>query len=158
LTNIYGPRQLIRHNRQGFIGWFIRQALEGGTIQIYGDGSQMRDFVHVDDVVDAFLRAGADDDCNGEVYNVGGNEPICHRDLTRLLIDIAGSGRMEFVAWPAEKKAIDIGSFYLDSSKFRAQSGWVPTVGLREGLASTVAYYRANLHRYIDVASRQAPA
>ena len=55
LTNVYGPRQLIRHNRQGFIGWFIRLALEGKEIQIYGDGSQLRDFVFVEDAVDAFL-------------------------------------------------------------------------------------------------------
>ena len=61
LTNVYGPRQLIRHNRQGFIGWFIRLALEGREIQIYGDGSQLRDFVYVDDAADAFLRAGASD-------------------------------------------------------------------------------------------------
>ena len=59
LTNTYGPRQLIRHNRQGFIGWFVRQAAFGEEIQIFGDGAQKRDFNHVDDVVDAFLRAGA---------------------------------------------------------------------------------------------------
>ena len=81
LTNVYGPRQLIRHNRQGFIGWFIRLAIEDAAIQIYGDGSQLRDFVYVDDAADAFLRAGADDACNGEVFNVGGDEPISHRDL-----------------------------------------------------------------------------
>ena len=73
LTNVYGPRQLIKHNRQGFIGWFIRLAIEDRTIQIYGDGSQLRDFVYVDDAADAFLRAGADDACNGEVFNVGGD-------------------------------------------------------------------------------------
>jgi UDP-glucose 4-epimerase len=56
LTNVYGPRQLIKHNRQGFIGWFIRQAIEGAEIQIFGDGTQQRDFVFVDDAVDAFLR------------------------------------------------------------------------------------------------------
>src|SRR6185436_4661878 len=61
LTNTYGPRQLIRHNRQGFIGWFVRQAALGEEIQIFGDGSQKRDFNHVDDVTDAFLRAGASD-------------------------------------------------------------------------------------------------
>ena len=72
LTNVYGPRQLIRHNRQGFIGWFIRLALEGREIQIFGDGSQMRDLVYVDDAADAFLRAGASDACNGQVFNVGG--------------------------------------------------------------------------------------
>ena len=61
LTNVYGPRQLIKHNRQGFIGWFIRLAIENQEIQVFGDGSQMRDFVYVDDAVDAFLRAGATD-------------------------------------------------------------------------------------------------
>ena len=76
LTNVYGPRQLIKHNRQGFIGWFIRLAIEGREIQIFGDGSQLRDFVYVDDAADAFLRAGATDACDGEVFNVGGDEPI----------------------------------------------------------------------------------
>jgi UDP-glucose 4-epimerase len=49
LTNVYGPRQLIKHNRQGFIGWFIRLGDRGREIQIFGDGSQLRDFVYVDD-------------------------------------------------------------------------------------------------------------
>ena len=92
LTNVYGPRQLIKHNRQGFIGWFIRLALEDREIQIFGDGSQLRDFVYVDDAADAFLRAGATDACNGEVFNVGGDEPISHRDLVELLIEVAGIG------------------------------------------------------------------
>ena len=60
LTNVYGPRQLLKHNRQGFIAWFIRLAIEDREIQIYGDGRQLRDFVYVDDAADAFLRAGAD--------------------------------------------------------------------------------------------------
>src|SRR6187549_2144302 len=92
LTNVYGPRQLIKHNRQGFIGWFIRLALEDAEIPVFGDGSQLRDFVYVDDAADAFLRAGASDDCNGQAYNVGGAEPISLRDLVELLIDIAGAG------------------------------------------------------------------
>src|SRR5689334_7993969 len=70
LTNVYGPRQLVKHDRQGFIGWFIRLAIEQRPIQIYGDGSQLRDLVHVDDAVDAFLLAGAEVRCNGAVLNV----------------------------------------------------------------------------------------
>src|SRR4029453_4159381 len=58
LTNVYGPRQLIRHNRQGFIGWFIRLAMEGAEIQIFGDGSPIREFVFFDDAAAAFLRPG----------------------------------------------------------------------------------------------------
>ena len=150
LTNVYGPRQLVRHNRQGFIGWFIRLAVEDKTIQIYGDGSQLRDFVYVDDAADAFLRAGAADACNGEVFNISGDPPVSHRDLTTLLIDRAGSGSVRYVDWPAEQKAIDIGSFYADSAKFTRTTGWTPTVTLAEGLSRTVAFYRQHLDHYIE--------
>ncbi len=81
LTNIYGPRQLVRHNRQGFIGWFVRLVVEDKEIQIFGDGLQLRDFVYVDDAADAFLRAGATDAVNGQVFNVGGAQPISHLEL-----------------------------------------------------------------------------
>ena len=151
LTNVYGPRQLIKHNRQGFIGWFIRLAIEGRTIQIYGDGSQLRDFVYVDDAADAFLRAGASDACNGEVFNVGGDRPVSHRDLTTLLVDVAGSGSVQYVDWPPEKRAIDIGSFYADSTKFMRATGWSPSVPLDEGLRRTVAFYRQHFAQYVTL-------
>jgi UDP-glucose 4-epimerase len=156
LTNVYGPRQLIRHNRQGFIGWFIRLALEGREIQIYGDGSQVRDFVHVDDVADAFLRAGVLDTCNGDVFNVGGAEPIAHRDLVQMLIEEAGRGSVRFVEWPAEKRRIDIGSFYSDSTKFTTTTGWQPSITLRDGLRSTLAFYRQYFDKYVDAPGAQA--
>jgi UDP-glucose 4-epimerase len=148
LTNVYGPRQLIRHNRQGFIGWFIRLAMENKTIQVYGDGSQLRDFVYVDDAADAFLRAGASDACNGEVFNVGGDRPISHRDLTTLLVDVAGSGTVQYVDWPPDKKAIDIGSFYADSTKFARTTGWTPATSLADGLRQTIAFYRQHGAHY----------
>jgi UDP-glucose 4-epimerase len=150
LTNVFGPRQLLRHNRQGFIAWFIRLVVEDKEIQVFGDGSQVRDFVYVDDAVQAFLLAGATDACDGEAFNVGGNEPIAHRELVRLLVEIAGSGRFRFVEWPPEKKVIDIGSFYADSTRFAAACGWTPTVSLREGLARTIAYYREHLPQYVS--------
>jgi UDP-glucose 4-epimerase len=149
LTNTYGPRQLIRHNRQGFIGWFIRQAAFGEEIQIFGDGSQKRDFNHVDDVVDAFLRAGATDGSDGEVMNLGTETPVSLLDLVRLLVDVAGGGRYRLVPFPPERKRIDIGDFYADISKARATLGWTPSVPLRQGLLDTIAYYRANREHYL---------
>jgi UDP-glucose 4-epimerase len=150
LTNVYGPRQLIRHNRQGFIGWFIRLALEGAEIQIYGDGSQIRDFVYVDDAAEAFLLAGMLDTCNGDVFNVGGSQPVTHRDLVALLIDTAGRGSARCVPWPADKQRIDIGSFYSDSTKLTATTGWRPAIGLAEGFRRTLDYYRAHYDRYVE--------
>jgi len=158
LTNVYGPRQLIKHDRQGFIGWFIRLAIEGRPIQIYGDGSQLRDFVYVDDAADAFLRAGASDMCNGEVFNVGGDRPVSHRELTTLLVEVAGSGSVQYVGWPPEKKAIDIGSFYADSTKFTRVTGWSPSVSLEEGLRRTVAFYRQHFDKYVTAESRPESA
>ncbi len=150
LTNVYGPRQLIRHNRQGFIGWFVRLAVEGGTIALYGDGSQLRDLVYVDDVVDAFLRVGASDACNGEVFNVGGAEPLSLTSLAARLVEIAGRGRFECVPWPDNKRAIDIGSFFADSRKLTARTGWTPTVRLDDGLRRTVDFYRTHFSKYVD--------
>ncbi len=150
LTNVYGPRQLIKHNRQGFIGWFIRLALEDREIQVFGDGSQLRDFVHVDDAADAFLRAGASSACDGGVFNVGGEEPISHRDLVAMLVEAAGTGSVRYVDWPPDKKRIDIGSFYSDSTKFQQAVGWRPRIGLREGLQQTLAFYRQHMTHYVE--------
>jgi UDP-glucose 4-epimerase len=157
LTNVYGPRQLLKHNRQGFIGWFIRLAIEDREIEIYGDGSQQRDFVYVDDAADAFLRAGADDACNGEAFNVGGDQPIAHRDLAALLLKVAGTGSVRYVEWPADKKAIDIGSFFADSTKFTRTTGWRSTVSLEDGLRRTIAFYRQHLCHYLPADARAEP-
>jgi len=148
LTNTYGPRQLMKHNRQGFIGWFIRQAIDGKEIQIYGDGQQVRDLTYVDDVVDAFLRAAANDKTNGEVFNLGGLEPINLLELTQMLLEITGTGSYRLVPFPEEKKKIDIGDVYCDYTKVKKVLGWEPQVSLREGLKKTVRYCREYQQHY----------
>jgi UDP-glucose 4-epimerase len=149
LTNTYGPRQLIRHNRQGFIGWFMRQATLGEEIQLFGDGLQKRDFNHVDDVVDAFLRAGAMDAADGQVFNLGDDAPVSLLDLAKLLIELSGRGACRLVPFPPERKRIDIGDFYADTTKIRGALGWEPKLGLRQGLEETLAFYRAHQARYL---------
>jgi UDP-glucose 4-epimerase len=150
LTNTYGPRQLIKHNRQGFIGWFIRQAVRGEEIQLFGDGQQKRDFDYVDDVVDALLRAGAMEAADGEVFNLGGEAPVALIDLAKMLVEIAGrGGAYRLVPFPAERKKIDIGDFYADTTKIRTTLGWQPRVRLRDGLARTIDYYREHAGHYL---------
>jgi UDP-glucose 4-epimerase len=149
LTNTYGPRQLIRHNRQGFIGWFMRQATLGEEILLFGDGLQKRDFNHVDDVVDAFLRAGAMDAADGQVFNLGDRSPVSLLDLARLLIELSGRGSYRLVPFPPDRKRIDIGDFYADTTKIRDALGWAPGVALRPGIEDTLAFYRANQARYL---------
>jgi UDP-glucose 4-epimerase len=142
LTNTYGPRQLLKHNRQGFISWFVRLAVEGREIQIYGDGQQKRDLCFVDDVVDAFLRAGADAAANGRIFNLGGLAPISLLELARLLVEIAGRGSIRLSPWPEERKRIDIGDVYSSYALIEETLGWHPVTTLRDGLRQTVDYYR----------------
>jgi UDP-glucose 4-epimerase len=148
LTNTYGPRQLMRHNRQGFIGWFVRLAVEGKTLQLYGDGSQLRDLCYVDDTVDAFLRVGASEAANGQFYNLGGQGPISLAELAHKLVEIAGRGKVEFVPWPEERKRIDIGDVYSSYARLEAALGWAPLTGLEDGLRTTIDYYRRNRRYY----------
>ena len=157
--NVYGPNEQHKGRMASVAYHAYQQLLAGGKVKLfvgsggYGNGEQKRDFVYVDDVVEAFLAAGMTDAVNGDVFNVGGSEPISHRDLVTLLIDVAGSGSVRFVEWPEEKKAIDIGSFYSDSSKFLAATGWQPTVDLREGLRRAVEFYRAHLVHYVEASA-----
>jgi UDP-glucose 4-epimerase len=148
LTNTYGPRMRVKDARQTFLGLWLRQLIEGGEIQIFGEGRQVRDLTYVDDVVDAFLMAAASDACNGEVYNLGGDGPISLRALVELLLSINGGGRFSLVPFPSEYKAIDIGDYYADDQKIRSGLGWHAKVSLRDGLGRTLNYYREHRGHY----------
>jgi UDP-glucose 4-epimerase len=149
LTNTYGPHLLMKHGRQGFITVFIRRALEGKTIQVFGDGSQLRDFTYVSDAVDAFLAIGVTETAFGRAFNVGGAEPVSLLEVARLCQDVADAGgTVETVAWPPDREKIDIGSIYVDHSRLSRETGWAPSVGLREGLARTIEFYREHGEHY----------
>jgi UDP-glucose 4-epimerase len=150
LTNTYGPRQLVKHARQGFAGWFIRQAVLGEQIQVFGDGQQKRDFNYVDDVVEAFLIAAVSQDAEGESFNLGASPPTSLLRFVETLLDVAGGGDYMLVPFPEERKRIDIGDFYNDFSKIRSRLGWEPQVSLREGLEQSVDYYRRHIEHYLS--------
>jgi len=151
LTNTYGPRQLVKHNRQGFAPWFIRQAVRKEEIQLFGDGSQKRDFNYVDDVIDAFLRAAISEKAVGEVYNLGASPPVSLKEFVKTLLEVSdGGGGYKIVPFPEERKRIDIGDFYNDYSKIQKELEWEPRVSLRDGFARTVDYYRRNIDHYLD--------
>ena len=148
LTNTYGPRMRVRDARQTFLGWWIRQVVEGEEIHVYGDGRQLRDLTYVDDAVDAFLLAALSEASHGEIFNVGGCDPISLEALAALLVEVAGGGRYALVPFPAEQKAIDIGDYYADDRKIRATLGWRPRTSLADGLRRTVDYYREHRRQY----------
>jgi UDP-glucose 4-epimerase len=150
LTNTYGPAMRIKDARQTFVGIWIRNLLEGKPILVYEDGTQVRDFNYVDDVVDALILGAMDERARGKTFNLGGPEQISLWDLAQLVIDCNGGvGERKLVAFPADRKAIDIGDYSGDYSLIRETVGWNPRVPLADGLRATLAYYRERLAAYV---------
>jgi UDP-glucose 4-epimerase len=148
MTNIYGPRMRVKDARQTFIGWWLHQIVEDEELQIFGDGRQVRDFNYVDDVVEALVLAAADPTAEGQIYNLGGDDPINLLDLAELLIRLNGGGSYRIVPFPADRKRIDIGDYHGDYGRIRAHLGWRPTVPLRDGLERAIAFYRQYREHY----------
>lgn len=142
VTNPFGAGQPSGRTAYGVINHLIHLAVAGETLTIYGDGRQVRDYVHVDDVVEALVRIGASPAAEGHVYNVGSGTGTRLVDVARMIIEIAGGGRLEHVPWPPLAARIETGDFVADISRIRAELGWTPAVSLREGLQKTIAHYR----------------
>jgi UDP-glucose 4-epimerase len=148
MTNTYGPRMRVKDARQTFLGIWIKRVIDGEPIEIWGDGTQIRDFNYVDDFVDALLLAALNDDCNGHIFNMGSDETINLSDLAALCVNVNGGGDYKIIPFPPDRKPIDIGDYYADYRKIRAQLGWQPRINLREGLKRTLEFYRANRGNY----------
>lgn len=148
LTNTYGPGMRVKDARQTFLGIWIRKLIEGKPIQVFGEGTQLRDFNYVDDVVDALLMVAGNDKANGEVFNLGSSEYINLKDLAALLVELYQDGTYELIPFPPERKIIDIGDYYSDYTKINQVIHWSPQVSLKEGLSKTLNYYRQNSRHY----------
>jgi UDP-glucose 4-epimerase len=148
LTNLYGPRAQMMHSRYGVVNWFIRQALDDDTIRVFGDGQFLRDFLYVDDCVDAILASALCDVAYGQMMNVGIDQPSSFLALAKTIIHVAQSGRWEFAPFTPERKAQEPGDFYSDITKIRTLVGWEPHTTLEDGIRQTIEYYHQHKEHY----------
>ncbi|MBL8728056.1 MAG: NAD-dependent epimerase/dehydratase family protein [Planctomycetes bacterium] len=148
LTNTYGPRQQLRNERQGVTSVLLFQALRGQRVRLFGDGTQRRDFNHVDDVVDALLLAATTPACYGQVLNLGAERP---HSLNEFVAALSRHCRfeVEHVPFPDDRKLIDIGDYYGDWSRLRAATGWRPRLDLDAGMRQTVEFFRSHADVYL---------
>lgn len=148
VANGYGPRAQMKAPSFGILNWFVRLAVDGQEIKIFGDGRQVRDYVFVDDICEAFAEAGARSDLRGETFNIGSGEGVPLIDIVHKILKIAGKGKTVHVPWPETNKKIDVGDFVADVRRIRGKTGWKPTVSLDDGLRRTVEFYEKNRKEY----------
>jgi UDP-glucose 4-epimerase len=156
LTNIYGPRGQMKHSQYGVVNWFVRQALDGEPIRVFGTGQILRDFVYVDDCVDAILAAATCEDAIGEIFNVGWDRPTSFLELAKLLEKLCESCTWQYAPFSPERAAQEPGDFYSDISKIRSVVGWEPRIELEDGLRRTLEYYRQWGEQYWQSPTRRA--
>jgi nucleoside-diphosphate-sugar epimerase len=143
LSNVYGPRQepASEVGLEGqVVAIFCRRMLANRPTTIYGDGSQTRDFIYVDDVVSAFLAARTKG--TGELINIGSNEELSVNDLHARLLALT---KASFEPVYAPARPGELQRIYVDTSKARDVLGWTPTVDLDEGLKLTVAWFKTKI-------------
>jgi len=149
LTNVYGPRMALNIPCQGFLSNFLRRAVFGQTIEIFGDGCQLRDPVYIDDVVSAFLAAGVTQSPGSRYYNVGGPAALPLSRIAEIISSLAGAPAPVLTPFPADRKRIDIGSYASDSSLIGAALGWRPTIEFERGAAASIEFFRAEMEHYL---------
>ncbi len=148
IANPYGPRQQMKHSKYGIVNWFIRLALEGQPLTIYGDGRQGRDYIFVEDVAEAMFALGLAPGTAGQVYNLGTGTGTPFIEMARLVATVVPGTEVRQVEWPADRYFVETGDYVSDITKITAAVDWRPKTSLREGIARTVDYYRQHRREY----------
>lgn len=142
IANPYGPRGQIQHSKYCIVNWFVRQAMEGKTITVFGDGAQIRDYIFIDDLVEACIQAAIHPQSSGEVFNVGSGIGVTFREMVTQIVQIAQRGKVAFVDWPASYINVETGDYISDIGKIKKILNWEPRIPLPVGISRTLQYYQ----------------
>ncbi|AJF60039.1 MAG: NAD-dependent epimerase/dehydratase family protein [Candidatus Diapherotrites archaeon] len=148
-TNGFGPRHQMKHGLYGILNWFIRLALEGKTISVYGTGEQLRDYLYIDDIVNAMVSCGQSEKANGQIYNVSSGKGIKFIEMVKKIIEFSGKGKYELKPFPEERKMIETGDVVLSYKKINRELGWEPLTSFDDGLKKTIDFYKKHLKEYV---------
>jgi UDP-glucose 4-epimerase len=143
----------MKHNAYGIVNWFIRLAMDGKPLTIYGDGKQIRDYIFAEDTANGLLAVAVSPNTGGKIYNLGSGVGTPFRDMVTYVAECMPSTEIHEVPWPADRYLVETGDYISDISRIEAATGWVPKVNLREGIERTVAFYREHKHQYWEANS-----
>jgi len=142
-SNIYGVGQTPRNPYCGVIGKFIDHALQGKVLQIFGDGTQTRDYTYISDAVDATILAAVHKSAVGDVFNIGTGSETTVLQLAKIIQNITGSNKS--VKHLPERDIDNIRRRYMDIERIHSQLAWAPTVTIEDGLRETIEWYKTTL-------------
>ena len=137
--NVYGPGSL---HKSSVVAKFIKHALDGEPLEIYGDGAQTRDFIYIDDLIEAVRLSATVESIGGEVFQIATNRETTVGEMTELLLDVlVEAGVKDIKVINGETRLGDVKRNFSDTTKARVRMEWVPKTELLEGLKLTVSYF-----------------
>lgn len=142
ISNPYGPFQIGDARIYGIANRFIQAAARGEKITLFGEGSQLRDYLYIDDLTDALLSAGCTPGAVGRIYNIGEGNGVTILQLAELAVKTAGRGEIVMTPWPKEYESIETGDYVSDIRRAETELGWRPATSLEAGVRATVDSYR----------------
>lgn len=141
ISNPYGPHQVIGKHH-GVLNLMIHNALKNKQIDVYGDGNQKRDFLHIQDLSQLFIKSMACPTLLGGIFNVGYGSGISILDAAKLIAKFAPDAKVQLRPWPELDKKIETGNYISNVSAIQNHTGWNPKVSFELGIQSTVEYYQ----------------
>lgn len=132
-SNPYGPHSMSKNTHYNVINYFIDQAKRDEFLTVYGKGQQRRDYLYIEDLINAFLTVANNKKAIGNVYNIGSGQGQSLVSVAKLIIKLARKGKLKFINWPPEYKKIETGDYVSDISKIK-KLGWYPHISLEEGI------------------------
>lgn len=148
VANPYGPRSQMKHSKYSIINWFLRQLMENRRINIFGDGSQIRDYIYVYDLACAFIAASVNEKCYGHAFNVGSGKGTTFAEMVATIMEVVGSGKIEYVPWPEDYVNVETGDYITDIRKVCSFTDWQPVTDLKTGVEHTFEYYQTHKSHY----------
>ena len=123
------------------LNWFIHNATTHKEIEVYGDGEQKRDFIHVDDLVRLLKLSITCRNLWGKIFNVGFGQGISIHETAKLVAKYVPGTKIKFKPWPEIDKKIETGDYISDIQLLKKEVGWEPAIGFEEGIKSTIKFY-----------------
>lgn len=149
LSNVYGPRASIHSPEFAFNNYFIGLALQGKEIPVFGSGSQMRNIIFIDDVIDALILASLSPKIDRETFFVVGDHHYSVSCIAEEIVKHLGRGKVKYIDWPETRKSVDFGDAIISNQKIKDIINWAPMVDFKEGLIKTKAYFETCIEEYL---------
>lgn len=148
IANPYGPRSQMKHSKYSMVNWFIRLAMENKALSIFGDGSQIRDYIYVDDLAEAMIVSAVTPAAHGQVFNVGSGTGTTFKEMVDVIVNAVGSGHAESIPWPENYVNVETGDYVSDVHKLSEYTSWTPKINIQDGINNTCNYYKLHHKSY----------